>query len=70
MSGRQVDISDKIWKIPTHCCYCAYQCGMKVHVLPPEPAQQQQHAGPAEAGPATKPAGAGTEAVAEGAHRS
>jgi len=33
MSGSQIDISDKIWKIPTHCCYCAYQCGMKVHVL-------------------------------------
>jgi membrane fusion protein, multidrug efflux system len=45
--------------------------GAKVHVLPPEPTQQQQqqeHAGPAEAGPATKPAAAG--AVAEGAHRS
>ena len=50
--------------------HMAVMPGMKVHVLPPEPAQQQQHAGPAEAGPATKPAGAGTEAVAEGAHRS
>ncbi len=22
------------WKIATHCCYCAVQCGMKVHVDP------------------------------------
>jgi assimilatory nitrate reductase catalytic subunit len=22
------------WKIATHCCYCAFQCGMKVHVDP------------------------------------
>lgn len=22
------------WKIPTHCCYCAFQCGMKAHVNP------------------------------------
>jgi len=23
-----------LWKIPSHCCYCAFQCGMKVHVHP------------------------------------
>lgn len=22
------------WRIPTHCCYCAFQCGMKVSVNP------------------------------------
>jgi multidrug efflux system membrane fusion protein len=52
--------------------HMAVMPGAKVHVLPPEPTQQQQqqHAGTGEAGPATKPAGAGADAVAEGAHRS
>lgn len=27
-------MSRDLWKIPTHCCYCAYQCGMKVSVNP------------------------------------
>lgn len=27
-------MATSLWKIPTHCCYCAFQCGMKVQVDP------------------------------------
>src|SRR5579871_1281174 len=27
-------MSREPWKIPSHCCYCAFQCGMKIHVNP------------------------------------
>jgi len=56
--GEQVIIQGHMAVIP----------GSKVHVLPPDPTQQQQkQAGPGEAAPATKPVDG---AVAEGAHRS
>jgi assimilatory nitrate reductase catalytic subunit len=30
----EVNMNREPWKIATHCCYCAFQCGMKAHVDP------------------------------------